>query len=297
MRDLNLLFTFEAIWRERSVTLAADSMGVTQAAVSGSLKRLRAVYGDPLFTLVGKRMEPSPLALRLADRLLGALDAVRETEQTVSHFDAGVAHRTFHIRMRDVGEAVILPQAVARLSALAPHIQLRSLYASTPETFEGLALGKIDMAIGSLPSLERGFHRLKLYTNQYVCAMRRDHPLAGEELTEAQFEQCEHVLVEHTGSGHRDLERAMLQRGLRKRVKVRLPHFLSAPYFLVHSDLLWSTHAVLAQQMAQYFPLAVKPHPLRVAGVDTFLYWHDRFHRDPANQWLRRFLLETISRP
>ena len=53
MKDLNLLYVFEAMWRDRSVTQAADNLGVTQAAVSSALKRLRLEYGDKLFTQVG----------------------------------------------------------------------------------------------------------------------------------------------------------------------------------------------------------------------------------------------------
>ena len=77
MKDLNLLFVFEALWRDRSVTAAAERLGLTQAAVSGSLKRLREEYDDKLFTLVSRRMEPTPLATDLAPHLLDALALVR----------------------------------------------------------------------------------------------------------------------------------------------------------------------------------------------------------------------------
>ena len=80
MKDLNLLFAFEALWRDHSVSIAADNLGVTQGAVSSSLKRLRQEYGDRLFTVVGRRMEPTPFAVQIAPTLLEALDLVREAQ-------------------------------------------------------------------------------------------------------------------------------------------------------------------------------------------------------------------------
>jgi DNA-binding transcriptional LysR family regulator len=70
MKDLNLLIVFEALWLERSVTAAGDRLGVSQAAVSASLKRLRAEYRDKLFTLVGRKMQPTPLAEGIAQSIL-----------------------------------------------------------------------------------------------------------------------------------------------------------------------------------------------------------------------------------
>ena len=47
--DLNLLRLFDAVWRTRSVSLAAQQLGMSQPAASQGLARLRAVLGDALF--------------------------------------------------------------------------------------------------------------------------------------------------------------------------------------------------------------------------------------------------------
>ena len=295
MKDLNLLYVFEALWRDRSVTASAERLGLTQAAVSGSLKRLRQEYDDKLFTLVGRRMEPTPLAADLAPQLLDALSLVRKTGVERSRFDPSTAHRMFTVRTRDIGEVVHLPHVMAALAESAPGIRLRTVFRPIPETVSGMANGQIDLALGFLPALETGIHRRLLGTQHYVCVMRADHPLAQAELTAERFAQSDHLLVEYSGSGHLQLERALIDAGARNRIKLRLPQYLAAPHFVITSDLLWSVPAVLAEKLAAHYPLSIKPHPLPLPEFEIGLYWHDRYHRDPANKWLRDFIVQQLT--
>jgi DNA-binding transcriptional LysR family regulator len=294
LKDLNLLYVFEALWRDRSVTLASDQLGVTQAAVSGSLKRLREHYGDKLFTLVGRRMEPTPRATELAPQLLDALTLVRRADGEPSRFDPAKARRTFTVRTRDIGEVVCLPGMTTSMGSAAPHVQLRTVLHPRAETLAGLATGRIDLALGFLPSLEADIHRRILFNETYVCVMRRGHPLARAGLTPESFLAAEHVLVEYSGSGHTALEKLITESGGRKRIRVRLPQYLAAPHFLLQSDLLWSAPRVLAQQMAVHLPLEIAPHPMPLPSFEVALYWHDRYHRDAANIWFRDFLAEHV---
>lgn len=294
MKDLNLLYVFEAVWRDRSVTAAAERLGLTQAAVSGSLKRLREEYDDKLFTLVGRKMEPTPLATDMAPQLLDALSLARKTRAERGRFDPSTARRMFTVRTRDVGEAVCLPRVVRALGESAPGIQLRTVFRPIPETLAGMAAGQIDLALGFVPSLETGIHRRLLFEQHYVCVMRRGHPLADKKLTAERFSQAEHLLVEYSGSGHQQLERALVNAGARNRIKVRMPQYLAAPHFVIESDLLWSVPAVLAETLALHYPLMMKPHPLDLPKFEVSVYWHDRYHRDPANKWLRDFVTQQF---
>ncbi len=290
MKDLNLLFVFEALWLDHSVTLAAERLGLTQAAVSGSLKRLRADYDDKLFVPVGRKMEPTPLASDLAPQLLDALSLVRKTRADRALFEPLDAKRMFTVRTRDIGTAVCFPQILSALAQEAPGIRLRTVFSPIPETITGMASGRIDLALGFLPSLQTGIHRRILTKQHYVCAMRPGHPLADGPLTADRFKKAEHLLVEYSGSGHLVLERALVKAGARERIRVSMPQYLAAPYFIVTSDLLWSLPAILAETISRNFPLVIKPHPLTLPDFEVGLYWHERYHRDPANKWLRDFV-------
>ena len=287
MKDLNLLYTFEALWRDHSVSTAATNLGVSQAAVSGSLKRMRQEYGDRLFTLVGRRMEPTPLATKMAPALLESLELVRQTQSPLTEFDPQHCRKTFTLLMRDVGEVICLPTILKVLHTQAPLSRIHTVAGSVEETLSGLSTGRIDLAFGYLPTLQTDIHRTALFSQHYICAMRQGHPLAKVELTLERFLSQQHLLVEAGGSGHQALERALIEAGARKSIHVRIPQHLSAPHLLLESDMLWVVPSALGKTLSRFFPLLLRPLPLTLPEFDVDLYWHDRFHRDPQNKWFR----------
>ena len=48
--DLNLLVALDALLAERSVTRAAERVGLSQPGMSNTLARLRKLFGDPLLS-------------------------------------------------------------------------------------------------------------------------------------------------------------------------------------------------------------------------------------------------------
>lgn len=71
--DLNLLRVFLVLMEERSVTRAADRLGITQPALSNSLNRLRDILLDPLFIRERYGMQPTAKAEELAPAILEAI--------------------------------------------------------------------------------------------------------------------------------------------------------------------------------------------------------------------------------
>lgn len=295
MKDLNLLFVFEALWRDRSVTLAAESLDVTQGAVSSALKRMRAEYGDKLFMLAGRKMEPTAMATSIAPALLESLVLIRNTSSLHTSFHARDSTRSFTIRTRDVGEVVVLPALFKRIASAAPLIKINAMFAPIDETVHGLSTGRMDVALGYLPALERNIHRKALFTQRYFCVMRRDHPMARGELTLKRFLAQQHLLVEYAGSGHFLLERALVEAGAKDRIRIRMRQYLGAPHVVLNSDLIWTCPESLVAELSRYYPFAVKPLPLVVDDFEVALYWHDRFHKDPANQWFRQQVIDSVN--
>lgn len=296
MKDLNLMFTFEALWRDHSVSIAAENLGVTQGAVSGSLKRMRQEFGDRLFTMVGRRMEPTPFAIQIAPTLLEALKLIRDAQNRAVEFDPPHCRKTFTVRTRDIGEAVCLPMILKMLQTEAPMSRIHTMAGSVDETLVGLSTGRIDLAIGYLPMLKTDIHRTVVSTQHYLCAMRSGHPIADVDLTLERFLAQQHLLVETGGTGHVALERALMEAGARNNIAVRIPQYLSAPHLLIESDMLWVVPSVLGRTMARFFPLLLKPLPIALPEFDIALYWHDRFHRDPQSKWFRDTVAAAMRR-
>lgn len=296
MKDLNLLLFFEALWRDRSVTIAAENLDLSQGAVSTALKRLRLEYGDKLFAQVGRRMEPTSHAEMIAPQLLEALAMVRASGAERAHFDPLTSTRTFTIRTRDIGEVVCFPTLLKFLNQAAPGVKVRSVFLPMKETMAGLASGQIDIAMGFLPGLETGIHSTTMGSQGYVCVMRAGHPVAATKMSTELFLEQDHLLVENSGSGHLELERALIKAGARNKIKVRHPQYLSAPWLITGSDLIWTAPASLAEILSRSFPLVITELPIKLPAFEIAIYWHERYHQDLANKWFRGVLTNLFQK-
>jgi LysR family transcriptional regulator, mexEF-oprN operon transcriptional activator len=77
--NLNLLVVFAVLMRERSITRTAKMLALSQPAVSNSLKRLRALFEDDLFTRVSQGVIPTLRAQTLHQNLLPSLETIEAT--------------------------------------------------------------------------------------------------------------------------------------------------------------------------------------------------------------------------
>src|SRR5690349_21998338 len=105
--DLNLLVVLEALIETRSVTAAADRVGLTQSATSHALARLRSALGDPLFVRSRAGLVPTERTLALAGPLRDALERVRRAVAPPAAFDPSTAKRRFVLRTADYSELVL----------------------------------------------------------------------------------------------------------------------------------------------------------------------------------------------
>ena len=287
MKDLNLLRVFEAVWAARSVSKAAERLALTQPAVSSALARLRLTYGDPLFTRAGTQMAPTAFCVQQAHYLLDALALVERSLSDVQTFYAATSSREFVLGMRDIGESTLLPPVLAHCETAAPQVRFHTVLSPLETTSQKLADGRVDLAIGFLPALSAGIHRRELFNQHYVCAMRSGHPLLKSRLTLAALTRARHLAIDYTGTGHALVERQLREAGLNRPVQLRTPHYLAAAPILAATDLVCLMPEMLALTLRTTYAIEYRPIPLKAMRFPIALYWHDRFHRDPGNQWLR----------
>ena len=75
--DLRLLQVFDAVIQERSISRAAKRLNLAQPTVSNALGRLRLAVGDQLFVRTGRGMEPTPLAVRMAEPIRQSISLIK----------------------------------------------------------------------------------------------------------------------------------------------------------------------------------------------------------------------------
>lgn len=295
--DLNLLVVFQLMYRERKTSTVAEILGLTQPAVSNAIARLRKVLGDDLFLRTARGMEPTPFADSIAEPVLYALSTLENSVNVRDAFDPATSTRTFRVAMTDIGEIYFLPRLMARLARIAPGIGLSTVRNASVNLKQEMETGGIDLAIGLLPQLLGGFFQRSLFTQPYVCLMRRNHPLlaGGKTFDRAAFEAAEHGLVVSEGTGHGQLEVALKKSGIDRIVRLGLPHFVAVPYIMRTTDLVFSVPEKLAESVTDLFDLVAFPHPVPLPDISINLFWHRRYHLDAGNQWLRGLLFEMFS--
>lgn len=287
--DLNLLVVFEAILRERSVTKAAERLGLSQPAMSHALNRLRWMLKDQLFIRTPEGMLPTPRAEELAQpvrRALGELQAALEPEE----FTPEQAERRFTVAVNNYAAAVLAGPITAECAALAPNVRFSLRPSGTLDLLDLLDRGELDLAIAAVDPPAERFVSQVLVEDRYVIVMRRGHPSAHRKLDLKTFAALPHLVISSSGEDLRFVDVALAAEGYARNIALEAP-YLSAGSILTQSDMV----AILGRQIAQGFrrayPIELTDLPFTSPVVRSIMLWHRRFDNQRAHRWLR----ETIT--
>ncbi len=292
--DLNLLRLFDAVYRTRKVSRAAELLDLTQPAASQGLTRLRLLIKDPLFVRAGGGVQPTPKADRLADAVRSALATLEQALNESALFEPLQSRKVFRIHMSDIGEARFLPELMVALRRLAPGVRIETTPLASSDIAAGLDSGRIDFAFGFLPTV-KDTQRRQLLKDRYIVLLREGHPFtrrrrAGQALLDA-LHQLDFVAVRT----HSDTLRILELMRLEERLRLTTEHFMVLPSIVKATDLA----VVMPRNIAQIFAadggytLIEPPFPLR--DFTVALHWSKRFEADPGNRWLRG-VIETLFR-
>jgi len=292
--DLRHLRIFVALHEAGNVTRAADAVGLSQSSVSVVLAQLREHYGDPLFVRTSGGMRATPRAEQLAPTVRQALQLLERSLDPAPGFDPARIARRFRICMTDVGQMTLLPRLLERVQQAAPNarLEVRNLSHETPRQLE---TGEADLAMGFTVEIRAGFYQQKLFDEGFVCIASRTHPRAGERLTLAQLRQTRHVKVLLSATAHAIVDKVLERHGIRREFALEVPSFLGLGQLVASSDLLAIVPLRLGTIFAEESGVSIVSLPIRFPHYAVNQYWHDRYHRDPGNAWLRALVYDTAN--
>ncbi len=293
--DLNLLVVFNQLLVDQRVSKAAESLGVSQPAVSNSLAKLRKLLGDELFLRTPKGMESTPYADQLAESVSYALAMIHSGVNQRTSFEPLAASRSFTIGMTDIGEIYFLPALIKRLHRDAPGVTLSTVRSTRVNLRDEMEAGKVEIAIGLLPQLKAGFFQRRLFMQSYVCLMRRDHRLDKRKISLTEFVAAEHLVVIAQGTGHGKVDELLQRSGVERKIRLTVPHYVSVGHILQGSDLIATVPERLADRLLEPFGLAKVAHPAKLPDIAINVFWHAKYHRSPASRWLRSILFDEFS--
>jgi DNA-binding transcriptional LysR family regulator len=291
--DLNLLVVFDAIVKDRNVTAAARRIGLSQPAMSGALARLRKTFNDPLFVRTGGGMQPTPYAELLAPPIQRACELVANSLEIDTAFDPLSAACTFRFYMTDIGAAVFLPRLLGAMAQRAPLAKVQVLRIPEHGEQAAMANGDVDLAVGFFPDLRAGFYQQRLYVDDFVCLLRADHPRARGTVSIKQFTEMRHAIITTPGTGHGVvIERAFSRHRLP--VALTIPHFTAVPIIVSQTDYVVTVPRRLALAFADFPGIKTIESPIKIPAFEIKQHWHERYHHDPANRWIRALIAELL---
>jgi LysR family transcriptional regulator, nod-box dependent transcriptional activator len=288
--DLNLLPALRALLAEKNVTRAGESIHVTQSAMSGILSRLRDYFDDQLIVPVGRRMELTPLAEGLIDKVNDLLLRVDATLATRPEFDPALSRRHYSIVASDYVASVLLLDVLREVSRLAPGITVEFRHPGATAAQE-LEAGEVDFVINPELFTVASQSSSVLFEDTYHAVVDCDHPEVGESMSLQQYLALGHAMFQNKGRPMFESWFAKAH-GEERRIEVLVNSFgLLAP-LVIGTRRVATLHTRMAMQMAQVLPVRMVRLDFAVPRLVEMLQWHKYRDLDPGSVWLRELIVQ-----
>jgi DNA-binding transcriptional LysR family regulator len=289
--DLNLIRVFVAIYETKSATAAAERLNLTQPTISYGLGKLRDVLSDQLFIRDQRIFKPTPRAVSLYQKFRDALESIGSAIDDTQSFNPKVATRIFSIAMTDIGSMYFLPDLEAHVCRDQPRIGIELRQVSVLDLVDELAAGKLDVAVGNLPSLRGLTRSVTLFREHYVCLLGKDYAASIQKMTMQAFLASRHVAVSSQYSGHQLAEDALTDLGISRQIVIRTPYYTALPQLIARSDLVVLLPSRIAAIFSTQSAVVAVPAPMDLPDFEVKMHWHSRHEASPALKWL----LERVS--
>ncbi len=293
--DLNLLPIFVALMEERSVTRAADRMGITQPALSNALARLRVMMKDQLFIRERYGVQPTPIALELAPVIAEALATLDDAVLGQQQFDPAQAERVLTIAPNGYVEFVLVPAIVARLETAAPGIKLRLTPYGNDLGETGVISGTTALVLGRVVDPPDNLVVQHLMDEGLSCVVRADHPQIGDRISRKLYERLKHVNIVPPGRMRAGLYQALAEQRLRREVAISVTNFFAVAEMVAVTDYCATLPKLICRRLAHDPRLRVLPAPVDLGTFPVEMAWHMRYRHDAAHRWLRALIVKVTA--
>ncbi len=301
--DLNLLVFLDVLLKERNVTRAAESLGISQPAMSNGLRRLRDLFSDPLLVRTSDGMMPTERAELLQPMIREVLASVEKAVEPKQKFNAKKASRVFRISVSDYTESTLLPHLLRRLSSEAPNITLDVL---TPSdiSYQNVEQGTVDLVINRFDVLPQSFHQMTIWRDTFSCLFSSSNPIAKNFNLE-NYLNSEHVWVNKTGMGAGVgmepgslktlgwVDEALAQTGKKRRIRVFTRHYQAAMRLAELPDLIVTIPTKAANLLQDNPSVIIEDPPFPIPEIELKMAWSPLVQHNPGHQWLRRLIADV----
>jgi DNA-binding transcriptional LysR family regulator len=296
--DLNLLVALEALLAERSVSLAAERICLSQSATSSALGRLREYFADELLVVKGRQMVLTARAEGLIEPVRAVLEQIRTTISVSPPFDPATSDRKVRLMASDYLTEVLLADALSALLVEAPHMQFE-VAPMADSLIDTLERGTVDILMTIDYAISADHPSQILFEDDYVVVGWSENPAMAQPMTKELYFELGHVTARFGMARTPVFEDWFVRRqSQQRRVEVVAPSFLAVQSFLIGSNRIATMHRRLATKLAAYLPLTIREVPLAIPRIREAVQWHISNNNDPVIRWVvERLLAVAAERP
>lgn len=286
--DLNLLRVLSVLLREQHVTRAAQQLGLSQAATSHALARLRRSFNDRLLVRAGRELQPTPEAERLQPIIEEILRLARESLSSPV-FDPRTATTTFTVAMPDFLSAAFLPELIDRIRNQAPLSTLATYSLPAPPRFT--RGGSVDATLIPASLVPASDPSTRVGAVRWIGLAATGNRAVTKQLSLKAFSALQHVVVDRAQI-HERVDNLLSKHGYTRSVALQISNSELIPTVLDGTELVtigWAQGP--GSRNLSEFDL-----PFELPPTEYDLTWPHRLTNDAASTWLRQQVIAIASR-
>ena len=298
--DLNLLVYLDVLLRECNVTRAAEELGISQPAMSNSLRRLRDLFTDPLLVRTSSGMVATARAMELQPLVRNVLLAAEEVILPKAEFNPTESDRIFRIMASDYTECTLLPTLLKHIRQLAPGVCIDVLTPSDVN-FHDVENGKVELVINRFDTLPQSFHQIHLWEDSFSCVVSATNPVKDNWNLDT-YLNSNHVWVSKTGMGvgvgmtPDDVQRlgwvdeALSKLGKKRSIGVFTRHYQAAVRLATQQDLIVTLPSLTVQTISNKDNVVVLRPPFEIPTMRLKMVWSPLLQHDLGHKWMRQLI-------
>ena len=294
--NLDLLPVLHELLRHRNLTAVARVLGVSQPAVSKSLRDLRVIFDDELLVALGRDAQLTPRAQALVEPLSRILIDLGGLLTPVQDFDPSTEPLHLLIRTADYVSVILAPILMRICAEEAPQVDIH---------FVDSALGNLD----HLDALDfmivprpleavygKTLGRLALWRDEMTCIVPTRDDRWGESISADEFRRSRHVAYEP--SGYRNVTRSTL---LQPTASLEVAPVCEAPDFLVLGAIVEETDCIalvprrLAEVVRRGRDIRIVPIDFPDRQLDIDAFWTARAGAKRGHAWAQNLLARAAA--
>jgi DNA-binding transcriptional LysR family regulator len=287
--DGNTLRTFLTVLEEMSVSKAAARLGVSQSAVSHTLDKLRGIFDDPLFVRIGRGIESTARARELRKPVEALLNDLRSLSVR-QEFNPYLESMEFTIACNDFPLQLIFPTLLKELDKDNIDLSIRFIPSGIPRV-SVLSASRYRLLITPAPPTDSELEKVTLLRAKMEVFY--DSTIRKPPKTWRDYAESRHVDVKFSDTESSFMALPSLDTKELNPPKISVPNFSSLTQIIRGSDRI--TTQLGAMKLGLLKDLDVAPLPIKTDTLSLFLVWHRREDDDPAHQWFRQKIVETVN--